>query len=193
MYLRDSFIPQLMDDIDKLAYEITSQVNDLHTLGAGLDSISGRNFFVDSPNAAAATDPWRDAARAMAVQLTSAEHIAASQAPTPPNTVAPGDNRNALLLADLDESYLIDGIDNFNGFYGKLVARVGLETNQNQLSLQGTEDAVVQLDNLRDGLSGVSLEEEMIELITYQRGFESSAKFLTTVDELMDTLLAIKR
>ena len=195
IYLRDSFIPGLIDDIDRLAYEITTQVNGQHALGAGLDSISGRNFFADSPNLTATppTDPWKDAARAMSVEIASAEQIAAGEAPTPPDTVAPGDNRNALLLADLDESYLIDGIDNFNGFYGKLVARIGLETNQNTLSLQGTEDAVVQLDNLRDGLSGVSLEEEMIELISYQRGFESSAKFLTTVDELMDTLIAIKR
>ncbi|PID74861.1 MAG: flagellar hook-associated protein FlgK, partial [Desulfobacterales bacterium] len=50
-----------------------------------------------------------------------------------------------------------------------------------------------QLENLRDGLSGVSLEEEMIDLIQYQRGFESSAKFLTTVDEMMNTLMGIKR
>lgn len=129
----------------------------------------------------------------MAVAVTDAQHIAAAEAPAAPNLVAPGDNRNALVLANLDASYLINGIDNFNGFYGKMVARIGLETNQNKLSLQGTQDAVVQLDNLRDGLSGVSLEEEMIELIAYQRGFESSAKFLTTVDELMDTLIAIKR
>ena len=74
-----------------------------------------------------------------------------------------------------------------------MTARIGLETNQNALSLQGAEDAVVQLNNLRDGLSGVSLEEEMIDLIAYQRGFESSAKFLTTVDDLMNTLIAIKR
>ena len=39
----------------------------------------------------------------------------------------------------------------------------------------------------------VSLEEEMISLIQYQRGFQSSAKFLTTVDELMESLLTIKR
>lgn len=195
IYLRDSFIPRLKDDIDRLAYEITTQVNTQHALGAGLDSVTGRNFFTDPPNLGATppTNPWQDAARAMAVAVTDAQEIAAGQAPTPPALVAPGDNRNALLLANLDESYLINGIDNFNGFYGKLVARIGLETNQNTLSLQGTQDAVVQLDNLRDSLSGVSLEEEMIELISYQRGFESSAKFLTTVDELMDTLISIKR
>ncbi len=199
LYLRDSFIPDLETDLDKLAYEISVQVNTQHSAGAGLDSVSGRNFFVDPPNLGAAppTDPWLDAARGIAVQVTLAEEIAAASAPAapgPPTTlIAPGDNRNALILADLDESYLIGGIDNFNSFYGKMTSRVGIETNQNALSMQGAEDAVVQLENLRDSLVGVSLEEEMIDLIQFQRGFESSAKFLTTIDEMMDTVLSIKR
>lgn len=196
LYLRDTFIPALEDDLDRLAYEVSVQVNTQHAAGAGLDSITGRIFFTDPPNLAALppTDPWLDAARAISISPTLiAEQIATAQAPTPPDLVAPGDNRNALLLADLDESYLINGIDNFNSFYGKITARVGIETNQNELSRQGAEDSVVQLENLRDSLAGVSLEEEMIELIQFQRGFESSAKFLTTVDEMMDTVLNIKR
>jgi flagellar hook-associated protein 1 FlgK len=197
LYLRDTFIPNLENDLDRLAYEISVQVNTQHAAGAGLDSVTGRNFFVDPPNIAAAppTDPWLGAARGMAVSVTQAEEIAAAAAPPAPGPpaelVAPGDNRNALILANLDESYLIDGIDNFNSYYGKTTARVGLATNQNALSLQGAEDAVVQLENLRDSLSGVSLEEEMIDLIMFQRGFESSAKFLTTIDEMMETLIQI--
>ena len=74
-----------------------------------------------------------------------------------------------------------------------MTSRVGVRTNQNQLNLEGSQDAVVQLENMRDGLAGVSLEEEMIDLIVYQRGFESSAKFLSTVDELMNSLINIKR
>ena len=84
------------------------------------------------------------------------------------------------------------GNDSFNSLYAKIVAKVGVESNQNQLSLQGAEDALVQLENLRDSLVGVSLEEEMISLIQFQRGFESSAKFLSIVDEMMATIIAIK-
>jgi len=77
--------------------------------------------------------------------------------------------------------------------YGKMAAKVGVESNQNQLSLKGAQDALNQMENFRDGLVGVSLEEEMINLIQFQRGFESSAKFLSTVDEMMGTILQIKR
>jgi flagellar hook-associated protein 1 FlgK len=119
--------------------------------------------------------------------------VAAAQAPVPPATAAPGDNRNALLLADLGENFLINGTDNFNAFYGKMTATVGIMANQNALSLGGAEDAMVQLQNMRDGLAGVSLDEEMINLILFQRGFESSAKFLSTVDEMMNSLMNLKR
>ena len=125
----------------------------------------------------------------MSVVITNAEDVAAGL----PGPVAPGDNRNALAMSNIGETYLIDGIDNFNSYYGKMTSRIGIETNQNALSLGGAQDAVDQLENLRDGFVGVSLEEEMISLIQYQRGFESSAKFLSTVDEMMDTILTIKR
>ena len=61
------------------------------------------------------------------------------------------------------------------------------------MALGGAKDASVQLHNLRDGFAGVSLEEEMVDLVQYQRGFESSAKFLSTIDEMMNSLLQLKR
>jgi len=129
----------------------------------------------------------------MSVVVSDSNHIAAAEAPVPPATVFPGDNRNALTISNIGEDYLIDGIDNFGAYYGKMTASIGLESNQNLLALGGAEDAMIQLQNLRDGQSGVSLDEEMINLIQYQRGFESSAKFLSTIDEMMGSLIQIKR
>jgi flagellar hook-associated protein 1 FlgK len=45
---------------------------------------------------------------------------------------------------------------------------------------------------MSDSVSGVSLDEEMINMISFQRGFQSSAKFLSTVDEMMNTLMSVK-
>ncbi len=192
--MRDQFIPDLQQDLDYLAWNLAEQVNLQHSAGAGLDSVTGRAFFNDLTVAVPPADyAHQNAARNIAVVLTEAEHVAAAQAPVAPATVAPGDNRNALLMSNIGEQYLIDGLDNFNAFYGKMTSRVGIEANQNDLALSGAQDAVDQLENLRDGFVGVSLEEEMISLIQYQRGFQSSAKFLTTVDELMTSLINIKR
>lgn len=195
--IRDNFIPELTADLDKLAYELSVQVNLQHEAGAGLNSTTGNIFFnippnyVASPPAPTATE-YAGAARHMGVALTDPNKIAAAADPLG-GTVAPGDNRNALLLSNIADNYLLNGNDNFNSLYGKIAAKVGIESNQNQLSYKGAQDALVQLENFRDGLVGVSLEEEMIELIKFQRGFESSAKFLSTVDDMMGTIMNIKR
>ncbi len=192
--MRDNFIPALRDDLDRLAYEISSQVNLQHAAGVGLDDSTGLSFF-SGPTAASTTPPeplpadYLNAARNMSVVLADSNQVAAGMG----SPAAPGDNRNALTISNIGESYLVDGIDDFNSYYGKMTSRVGIHTNQNQLNLEGSQDAVNQLENMRDGLAGVSLEEEMIDLIIYQRGFESSAKFLSTIDEMMGSLINIRR
>jgi len=195
IHIRDEFIPSLREDLDILAYNITQAVNVAHAAGAGLDAITGpyvsRNFFVANPPPPPGNPLWHDAARNMTVAISDSNHVAAAAAPPP--TVSRGDNRNALDISNIGEKSIINGTDSFGDYYGKLTAKVGIESNMNTLALGGAEDAMVQLQNLRDGLSGVSLEEEMINLIQFQRGFESSAKFLSTVDEMMASLLQLKR
>lgn len=201
--IRDQFIPELTADMDKLAYEISTQINIQHAAGGALDSSTGNLFFSVPPNYVASppgppptATEYQGAARGISVILTDPAKIAAGAAADPgppPGTVAPGDNSNALILSNISDNYLIGGSDSFNSLYGKVAAKVGVESNQNLLSLKGAEDAMIQLENFRDGLVGVSLEEEMISLIQFQRGFESSAKFLATVDEMMSTVINIRR
>jgi len=86
----------------------------------------------------------------------------------------------------------MDGSETFVGYYARIAGDVGVEASRNKLALAGNRDALTQVANLRDNTVGVSLEEEMISLIKYQKSFEASAKFLSTVDEVMSQLLAIR-
>lgn len=203
MDVRDKLVPELTADVDQIAYELSVQVNLQHQAGGTLNSEPGGLFFSLPPNyvasppgpAPTATE-YQGAARSISVLITNGEDIAAGLHPDqgiPPGTVAEGDNRNALLLSNIGDSYKVNGVDSFNSLYAQISAKVGYESNLNQMSLEGAEDALVQLENFRDGISGVSLETEMISLIQYQRGFESSAKFLSIIDEMMDTLLTLKQ
>ena len=185
LYLRDEFIPQVRNDLDQLAYSLATEVNTVHAGGTGLDGSTGVSFF--SLSLTGATDPWTGAAASIEVALTDSDQVAAGQSTTA------GDNRNSLLMADLKNSKVIGGTHSFGTFYAKMASDIGIESAQNQLSVSGLEDTMLQLENLLDSKVGVSLEEEMINLIQYQRGFEASAKLLTTVDEMMDTVLSIKR
>lgn len=123
----------------------------------------------------------------MSVSIVNTDSIAAG------HTSKPGDNTNAQLIADLADQKTIDETNTFRDFYAKMASSVGLEAQRNEMALNGLEDAMVQLKNMRDSISGVSIDEEMINLIKYQKGFEASSRMITTVDEMMDAILAMKR
>ena len=190
--VRDQTIPAAKDSLDRLAYEISTQVNTQHAEGAGLDSVSGRDFFND-PKASPPSPPaaaWQNAARNMKVTLTDSSQVAASAAVTPPaTTVAPGDNSNALTMGDLGATALINGTDTFDSFYANISASTGLASSQNALAVSSSTDAVNQLQNMRDSIAGVSMQDQMVSLIQYQQGFQASAKFLSTVDDMMNSLI----
>ena len=183
--IRDVFIAGLRNDLNTLATDLTSAVNTEHAAGYGSDGVNGRNFFQDMATLA----PGEVASRHVTVTLTDASQVAAAGNPA----AAAGDNENALRIAQLEVTHKVGTTnDTFDNFFSQMVATVGIEASRNDLALAGAKDATVQLQNLRDGYSGVSLEEEMIDLIQYQRGFESSAKFLSTVDEMLNSLLQLK-
>ena len=184
--MRDVFIAGLQNDLNTLAVDLTNAVNSEHVNGYGSDGVSGRLFFNDITGLL----PGQVASRNVRIALTDAVQVAAAGNPA----AAPGDNEMALRIAQLEVTHKVTGTnDTFDNFFSKIVATVGIEAARNTLALKGAKDATIQLQNLRDSYSGVSLEEEMIDLIRYQRGFESSAKFLATVDEMMNALLQLKR
>lgn len=188
--MRDVFIADLRTNLDTLAVDLTDAVNDIHSSGWFTDPATGlpdtgQVFFNDL----AGPPVMPSASRNVRVALTDASQVAAARNPE----AAPGDNGNALRIAELETTHKVNGTnDTFDNFFSQMVATVGIEAARNKLALGGAEDAATQLQNLRDGYSGVSLEEEMIDLIQYQRGFESSAKFLATIDEMMTSLLQLK-
>ena len=106
----------------------------------------------------------------------------------------PGDNRNAMKLAALaDEKRTQLGQASVPDYYSALVGEVGVAAETVKNSKNFMQDLVNQLQVMRDSISGVSLDEEMANLIKYQQAFAASAKILTISDEMLDTLIAAKR
>ena len=106
----------------------------------------------------------------------------------------PGDNRNALRLSELSgASREVLGEANLYDYYTSLVGEVGIATKTVKNSKTFMEDLINQLQIMRDSVSGVSLDEEMANLIKYQQAFAASAKILTVTDEMLDKLIEAKR
>ncbi len=111
------------------------------------------------------------------------------------NTGGSGDNRNGLLLADIQTRGILDGgTVGVGENYGRLIADVGGTSSQIQASLSA-QDVVVQ--NLEDRLAaktGVNLDEEAARLIRFQQAYQAVAQVVAVTSTLFDTLIdAVRR
>lgn len=104
-----------------------------------------------------------------------------------------GDNSNALALADL-ENEAVTGLGGltYEEAYRQLVTDIGLEAEEAGNKQDFYQGLVDQFTELRDSVSGVSLDEELTNLIKFQRAYQAAAQMITAADEMLQALLAIK-
>ena len=107
--------------------------------------------------------------------------VAASEVQTS-STEAPGGNDVALAIAGLRGGAADQGYSSLVGLVGSTVQ--GAKDEQSNL-----QTTLTAIGNQRQAVSGVSLDEEMTNLITFQRGYQASARTLTAMDEMLETLI----
>ncbi|MGB5750112.1 MAG: flagellar hook-associated protein FlgK [Desulfobacterales bacterium] len=106
------------------------------------------------------------------------------------STGIPGNNGQAIAIANLQHALIMNGNSStFEGYYNSLVSKVGRNLQSAAAYFDHQSDMVVQLENRRESISGVSLDEEMINLVKFQTAYDAAAKLITTSDELLQTLL----
>ena len=178
---RDVLIPDYLNRLDTLAQTLVTEVNNLHLTGFDLNGTAGEVFF-DGTGTAADIE-------VNANIVGDPDLIAASFDPAPLLST-PGDNRNAIEIAKLQHQLLMNGnTATFNDYYSSLVSDVGNEVLKSDSYYTHQSEMVAQLDNYRESISGVSLDEEMINLIKFQNAYAAAAKLVTTADEMMQTVL----
>jgi flagellar hook-associated protein 1 FlgK len=106
------------------------------------------------------------------------------------NEVASGDGTNALAIAQLRREKIaeLDGFT-FDDYYKNLIARLGVASNEAQRMAENQNVLVEQLNQRKESISGVSLDEEMVNLIQYQYAYQAAARVITVVDEMLDTII----
>jgi flagellar hook-associated protein 1 FlgK len=212
--LRDTRTEAYRDKLDEFAFTLADRVNSVHMAGRGLDDANARRFFIDPdlgggnvPGDAIADVEGAAAEIEINADLVSnPRHLAAGVASadaTPPGAALPGDNTNALALAAVESLSspffrVGDGAgpptgpnQSLGSFLDSLSGTLGSELQATQRDLEQGELIIAQLEDQRGIISGVSMDEEITKLIAYERAFQASARIIQTVDEMMETLLAM--
>lgn len=181
--VRDTLIPNYQTQLDQLAYSVSTDVNNVVTTGYDLNGAAGVNFFVQ-PSVVAG------AARAMDVNATVAADVRLVVAAA---TTAPGNNAIAQAVANLQDTAMTGTTARPVDGWGNLVYSVASDSAAAQQSQKAHEQVADQLTNLREQISGVSIDEEAAMMMRFQRAYEANAKFFQAVDDTLDQLLNLVR
>ncbi len=176
--VRDKNIPAYLDELDQLAVGFAEGVNELHSGGFNLDGTTGINFF--DPGVSGAGNIRVDTAILNDANLIAAAGVAGE----------PGNNAVALAISDLRNAPSMNqGQFTFGDFYGSLLSTVGAQTQEAEFLKSSYELTVEKLELTRESVSGVSLDEEMTNLIEAQQAFTAASRVVTTIDEMTNTIL----
>lgn len=99
------------------------------------------------------------------------------------------DNRNALAMAELQYSQMIDGAS-YQDYYAVVVQEVGSLTSVAQINSEAAKSLLDSSSETRSSLSGVNLDEEAADLVKYQQAYAAASQLISAWQEMFDTLLA---
>ncbi|TVQ68541.1 MAG: flagellar hook-associated protein FlgK, partial [Chromatiaceae bacterium] len=106
----------------------------------------------------------------------------------------PGDNRNALALAQVQSTGFLDGgKSSIEDAYNGLIGKVGTQTRQTQVAAESQARLLADAKAQRESLSGVNLDEEAANLLKFQQAYQASAQVIAVTGTLFDTLIGVVR
>ena len=104
--------------------------------------------------------------------------------------VEPGDSSAASQIASLRNTPVMIGRSRtFDDYFAESVTNIGLKGEQAQNMLAQQNAIMGDLRNLRESVSGVNIDEELADIIKFQHGYNAAARFVSVMDELLDTVI----
>lgn len=173
---RDEIIASFRKELEQLALEFSESVNAIHRQGEPLKGES-QDFFV-SPGDILTTievNPYI---------VADPGHICASSAGMGP---LDGSNAWAIAAAIQGDGLSVDGT--FVGRWAGMIGRLGVVGEKVQSGMDVQELLVKEINNRRSAISGVSVDEEIANLIRQQHAFNAASKLISVCDEMLDTLI----
>ncbi len=178
----------LLSDLDLLLRDLVAQVNFLQLTGRDLNG-----------NVPPLADPIFEVTpgagfiflrtQVDADVLNDPSLIAAAEGP-PAAFLGPGDGENALAIAQLrDGAFPGLGGTGFVEFFNGVISSAGIDTRTFENRSESQEAVLHSLDLRRDSIAGVNMDEELIDLVRFQRAFEASSRTIQTFNEIYETII----
>lgn len=191
-------IPNLKTKLTSMENEFVKQVNQIHSSSSAynLDDVKkvppstndALNFFVDATDPNNTTPIDYSTPHNWIMNPTIASNLNKIAAATTQNA---GDGNNAKLIADIKKSILsINGSSTTtDDYYQNIIGQLGVDSQQAQRMQSSSQMLVDQVDNQRQSISGVSLDEEMTNMIRFQQAYNAAARVVTTMDDMLDKVI----
>jgi len=173
IHVRDTVIPDLQSKLDTLAQSLISSVNTLHKAGYALDGTTTGLDFLQGTGA-----------RDIAVAFNDPALVSAAV-----NASAVGDGNQALAISALQDQTIVGGQATAADSFRTLITSLGLDAQHAQTMTQNRSLLVDHLKQSKESQAGVSLDEEAVNLIRFQRGFQAAARAMNAVDEMLNQIV----
>jgi len=176
---RDGTLATLQSSVNTLANQLITQVNSVGSAGYGLTGTTGNNFFSGTDAGTITVNP---------ALVNDPSLVQASASAT-----TPGDNTIALQLAQLGTTAQA-GLNSqtFNGSYDASVASFGTDLQNANTEVSNQTAVTSMLSTQRGSISGVNIDQELTNMMTYQQAYQASAQLVTTVNAMLTATLAMK-
>ena len=182
-------LPALREELDAFAATLAAAVNETNRAGLRADGDAGEDLLAFDAGAAASSIRLADG-------VGIADLAAASPDPDDPGApVAPHDASNAIRFAQLrnariDDSGLRDpaGVS-LDSRFGELSTRLAGDVRASASTAEAARSTFRSAEFARTSEHGVSIDEEMVDLVRYQRALEAASRVMTTVDEALEVLV----
>lgn len=179
--LRDTHIQAWIDELDALASALIESVNGLHEVGFDLEGDEGQAFF------------YGDGAWNIRLELSDPKRIAAADSnvknPDGSTGPQPGNGKQAALIAELARSDLGSLKMTADEAIGALLAHVGSRGQEAQVRVESQTVLLNHLEDQRASVSGVSLDEELTNMLRFEHAYAAASRVLTAVDSMLEQLI----
>ncbi|MDS1029507.1 flagellar hook-associated protein FlgK [Bacillota bacterium LX-D] len=191
------------DNLDKIAKALAEEINEIQTSGYDLNGENGVKFFIGdtedgiitAANIKVNTKITSDLIEGGNI-VKGITRIAAAKKLNDNGTVLAGDGSNALEIYNLSTKIFTQAENSdlagtsITNYYKDFVAAIGVRTNTAVNNETNQQVLTNQLSSRKESYSGVSTDEEVTNLIQYQKAYQACAKVINVIDEMLETVVS---